>query len=521
MVKGNISTFDEAVLENSSELLVVVVQSDEELTTYSRNTLREQSCAAKTKRWLEKRSWRKYALLILVIAGSCMVIGDGVLTPPMSDVVVVIAVVILVVLFSVQHLGIDRVIWIFAPIVFIWLFLIGGVGIFNIWKYDSSVLRTFSPVYVYRFFKKGDGWTWPSLGGIMLCITGTEALFADLSQFPVLAIQIIFAAVVFPCLLLGYIGQAAYLMQNMDKVYDAFYHSIPSFHIYIPKINWILWFSALLLLLGLKINTKMEMLLVGIADIMVMLLTTFLMVLVMLIVWYCHWILVLIFTALSLIRWMGSAFDCSRMSVWHYGTVKHHQFELHSKVSIAWILGLCPSLRLVRVPGVGLVYTKLPSGVPRIFSHFITNNLSAIHYVVIFVCIKYLHVYTVSERERYLRSVRLEKLIYWPKERIGPNNFYMFHCVARYCYKYQHKDDDFEKNFFENLFRIYELEFLKNSRDVKVVHILGNQVGMAPVRGSSLYKKKMELITFILFLGSYVEKIPHECLLNVGQVIFV
>ncbi|KAL5840807.1 hypothetical protein ACOSQ4_013415 [Xanthoceras sorbifolium] len=139
--------------------------------------------------------------------------------PNMSEnVVVVIAVVILVVLFSVQHLGIDRVIWIFAPIVFIWLFLIGGVGIFNIWKYDSSVLRTFSPVYVYRFFKKGDGWTWPSLGGIMLCITGTEALFADLSQFPVLAIQIIFAAVVFPCLLLGYIGQAAYLMQNMDKI---------------------------------------------------------------------------------------------------------------------------------------------------------------------------------------------------------------------------------------------------------------------------------------------------------------
>ncbi|KAL5842870.1 hypothetical protein ACOSQ3_013473 [Xanthoceras sorbifolium] len=59
-------------------------QSNEELTTYSHNTLREQSCAAKTKRWLEKRSWRKYALLILVIAGSCMVIGDGVLTPPIS-----------------------------------------------------------------------------------------------------------------------------------------------------------------------------------------------------------------------------------------------------------------------------------------------------------------------------------------------------------------------------------------------------------------------------------------------------
>lgn len=57
--------------------------------------------------------------------------------------------------------------------------------------------------------------------------TGTEALFADLSHFPVLSIQIAFTAVVFPCLLLAYSGQAAYLMKHTDHVVGAFYHSIP------------------------------------------------------------------------------------------------------------------------------------------------------------------------------------------------------------------------------------------------------------------------------------------------------
>lgn len=83
-----------------------------------------------------------------------------------------VAVVMLVLLFTMQHHGTDKVSWLFAPIVLLWFLLIGGIGMFNIWKYDSSVLKAFSPMYVYQFFKRGgkDGWT--SLGGIMLSITG-------------------------------------------------------------------------------------------------------------------------------------------------------------------------------------------------------------------------------------------------------------------------------------------------------------------------------------------------------------
>lgn len=92
-----------------------------------------------------------------------------------TDIVVLVAVLILALLFSIQHHGIDKVGLLFAPIVLLWFLLIGGIGIFNIWKYDSGVLRAFSPVYIYRYFRRGkrDGWT--SLGGIMLSITGKSS----------------------------------------------------------------------------------------------------------------------------------------------------------------------------------------------------------------------------------------------------------------------------------------------------------------------------------------------------------
>ncbi|KAL5175064.1 Potassium transporter 11 [Glycine soja] len=724
-------------------------RTDEELTTYSRSTFHERSFAAKTKRWLEEQESAKRAILILVLVGTCMVIGDGILTPAISDhnptlnlptgdpgtiqlawvystrrmynpvsyfkrfitihyvvvlsavggikvnqprmssgVVVLVAVVILVGFFSMQHYGTDRVSWLFAPIVLLWFLLIGGIGIFNIWKYGSGVLKAFSPVYIYRYFRRGGKEGWTSLGGIMLSITGTEALFADLAHFPVSAVQLAFTLVVFPCLLLAYSGQAAYLMNNLTHSQDAFYRSIPDRiywpvfiiatlaaivasqatitatfsiikqalalgcfprvkvvytskkflgQIYVPDINWILMILCIAVTAGFEnqnqIGNAYERLLhcdlekqsfcfvwgvkaayicppiLGTAVVIVMLVTTLLMILIMILVWRCHWILVLIFTGLSLIvectyfssvlfkvdqgGWVPLAIAGAFliiMSVWHYGTVKRYEFEMHSKVSMAWILGLGPSLGLVRVPGIGLVYTELASGVPHIFSHFITN-LPAIHSVVVFVCVKYLPVYTVPEAERFL------------VKRIGPKNFHIFRCVARYGYKDLHKkDDDFEKKLFENLFtfvrlesmmegcsdsdeyslcgqqiehprggllhnngstvssnmdltmssvdsivpvrsphhmnitvrssgqtssqtEVDELEFLTICRDAGVVHILGNTVVRA--RRESRFYKKIAVDYIYAFLrkicreNCVIFNVPHESLLNVGQIFYV
>lgn len=91
-----------------------------------------------------------------------------------TGVVVLVAVVILVSLFSVQHYGTDRVGWLFAPIVFLWFLSIASIGMYNIWKHDTTVLKAFSPVYIYRYFKRGGIDRWTSLGGIMLSITGNK-----------------------------------------------------------------------------------------------------------------------------------------------------------------------------------------------------------------------------------------------------------------------------------------------------------------------------------------------------------
>ncbi|XP_050104820.1 potassium transporter 10-like [Malus sylvestris] len=509
-------------------------QTDEALTTYSRSTFGEKSFAARTRRWLEGNAFMQSRLLILVLVGSSAVIGDGILTPAISvlsavgginirhseisnEVVVLVAVVILVLLFSMQPYGTDKLCFLFAPIVLLWFLVTGGIGMFNIWKYDRRILKAFSPIYVYRFFKRGGKNGWTSLGGLMLTITGTEALFADLSHFSVPSIQLAFTVVVFPCLLLAYCGQAAYLMKNPNNVFGAFYHSIPDsiywpvfivatgaaiiasqttitatfslikqavalgcfprvkivhtsrkyrHQIYIPEINWIVMILCIAVTAGLKDQNRLGNA-TGTAVCVVMLVTTLLMIFVMILVWRCHWILVLIFTGLSLVvegtyssavllkvnqgGWVplviAAAFFIIKY-VWHYGTVKRYETEMHSKVSMAWILGLGPSLGLVRLPGIGLVYTELASGVPRIFSHFITN-LPAIHSVVVFVCVKYLPVFTVPEDERFL------------VKRIGPKNFHMFRCVVRYGYKdYHKKDDDFENKLFHNLFMFVQLESL-------------------------------------------------------------
>lgn len=91
-----------------------------------------------------------------------------------ADIVILVSVIILVGLFSLQHYGPDKVGWLFAPIVLLWFLLIGGIGIFNIFKHDKGVLRAFSPLYIFRYFRRRGKNGWISLGGIMLSITGKK-----------------------------------------------------------------------------------------------------------------------------------------------------------------------------------------------------------------------------------------------------------------------------------------------------------------------------------------------------------
>lgn len=83
-----------------------------------------------------------------------------------------IACALLVGLFVLQHRGTNKVAFLFAPIMILWLFSIATVGLYNIFKWNPSVYKALSPFYIYKFFRDTGKEGWLSLGGILLCITG-------------------------------------------------------------------------------------------------------------------------------------------------------------------------------------------------------------------------------------------------------------------------------------------------------------------------------------------------------------
>jgi KUP system potassium uptake protein len=152
------------------------------------------------------------------------------------------------------------------------------------------------------------------------------------------------------------------------------------------------------------------------------------------------------------------------MYVWHYGTRLKHTFDVQNKVSLRWIHALGPSLGIVRVPGVGLVYSELAAGVPAVFSHFVTN-LPAFHQVLVFVCVKSVPIPHVRPEERHLVG------------RIGPRDFHMYRCVVRYGYKDVLGGDESD---FENDLVLRIAEFVQ----VEAAEAAGrNSDGAASVEG--------------------------------------
>ncbi|KAL0004159.1 hypothetical protein SO802_011720 [Lithocarpus litseifolius] len=501
--------------------------ADEELSQYKKDNkkLCNTGLGSSLKSMLERHRVLQRFLLVLALIGTCMVIGDGVLTPAISVfsaisglefsmsreqhkyVEVPVACAILIGLFALQHYGTHKVGFLFAPVVLTWLFCISGIGLYNIFRWNPHVYKALSPYYMYQFLRKTQRGGWMSLGGILLCITGSEAMFADLGHFSQLSIQIAFTSVVYPALILAYMGQAAYLSMHHSAGIQVprigFYVSVPEkfrwpvlviailaavvgsqaiitgtfsiikqcsalgcfpkvklvhtsskIHgqIYIPEINWILMLLCLAVTIGFR-DTKRMGNASGLAVITVMLVTTCLMSLVIVLCWHQSVLLAFCFIVFfgtiealyfsaSLIKFREGAWVPIAlafvflivMHVWHYGTLKRYEFDVQNKVSINWLLNLGPSLGIVRVNGIGVIHTELVSGIPAIFSHFVTN-LPAFHQVLVFVCIKSVPIPHVRPEERFLVG------------RIGPKEYRIYRCIVRYGYRDVHKDDmEFEKD---------------------------------------------------------------------------
>ncbi|OAY25397.1 probable potassium transporter 17 isoform X2 [Manihot esculenta] len=183
-------------------------------------------------------------LLFIAMLGTCMLIGDGILTPAISvlsamdgirapfpavkkSLVEALSAIVLVVLFLLQKFGTSRVSFLFSPIMGAWTLCTPLVGIYSIIRHYPSIFKAISPHYIVNYFWRNGKNGWLSLGGTILCITGSEAMFADLGHFNRTSIQLAFLFTIYPSLVLTYAGQTAYLIRNPNDHKDGFYKFIP------------------------------------------------------------------------------------------------------------------------------------------------------------------------------------------------------------------------------------------------------------------------------------------------------
>ncbi|KAF7819326.1 potassium transporter 4 [Senna tora] len=363
------------------------------------------------KKFMEKHRNFREGLLIVVLFGACMVIGDGVLTPAVS------------VLASVSGLKVKK----------------------------ATQELLFWPVFVTA---------------ILAAIVGSQAVITA-------TFSIIKQCHAFGCF-------------PRVKVVHTSNHVCGQ--IYIPEANWILMILTLASTIGFQDTTLIGNA-YGFVFVTVTFVTTFLMALVIVFVWkksillatlflLFFWAIEGLYLSAVLMKvpqggWVPLGLSCFFlivMYVWHYGSAQKYRFDLENKASLKWVLGLGPTLGIVRVPGIGLIYSELATGVPAIFSHFVTN-LPAFHKVLVFVCVKSLPVPHVSPKERF-HIVR-----------VCPRPYRMYRCVVRYGYKdNQRNDGDFENHLTQSIVQFIlteamELQFtscVNSSHDGEITTLSGS-----------------------------------------------
>ena len=182
-------------------------------------------------------------MFILGVIGAAMFLGDFVITPAISvlsaveglklatpafaDYVVPLTVVILVVLFAVQSRGTARVAALFGPMMVVWFVAIAIAGAMHI-SDDPQVLLAINPLYAHQFsVEPRHDRRWSRSAPCSWCVTGGEALYADLGHFGRKPIQIAWLCLVLPALLLNYFGQGALVLANPTAIENPFYRLVP------------------------------------------------------------------------------------------------------------------------------------------------------------------------------------------------------------------------------------------------------------------------------------------------------
>ena len=184
----------------------------------------------------------RHNLLLVGIFGTCLFYGDGVITPAISVLsaveglevvsptfkryVIPLTLIILFALFVVQKQGTGGIGKLFGPITLVWFAVIASLGVYHIAAHPE-ILWAISPHFAIMFIVNEPGVTFLILGAVVLCVTGGEALYADMGHFGKKPIRVAWFAVVMPSLTLNYFGQGALLLDNPDAVANPFFIMAP------------------------------------------------------------------------------------------------------------------------------------------------------------------------------------------------------------------------------------------------------------------------------------------------------
>ena len=184
----------------------------------------------------------RHVLLVVGIFGTSLFYGDGVITPAISVLsaveglevvsphfshyVIPITLVVLFCLFAVQKRGTAGIGKFFGPVTLAWFAAIAVLGVWQI-LHHPEIVKALNPWYALKFIWDNPGTSFILLGAMVLCVTGAEALYADLGHFGKKPIRIAWFSVVMPALTLNYLGQGALLLENPEAVKNPFFMMAP------------------------------------------------------------------------------------------------------------------------------------------------------------------------------------------------------------------------------------------------------------------------------------------------------
>lgn len=392
-------------------------------------------------------------LMLLGLVGVGLFIGDAVITPAISVLsaveglqvitpelapfVLPITLTVLVILFGAQHYGTAGIGRLFGPIMLIWFGVLAALGAYEIAQ-NPAILQAVNPLYALDFMVSRPGVAFITLGAVVLCVTGTEALYADMGHFGRGAIQLAWGSLVMPALLLNYFGQGALLLRNPAAIENPFYLLAPSWLAfpllilatlatviasqavisgtysvvrqaillgYLPLVNWLLLGGIVIVILWFQSSSNLAAA-YGIAVTGTMALTTLLLMVVAARRWkWSRWLIALICAPLLLVDvtffaanttkflaggWLPILFALLAiivMTTWKRGRELVLDKLEHKSLALKGFVDNMLAHPPLQVPGTAVFLSKSVQVVPHAMLHNLKHN-KILHERVIFLTVQ-------------------------------------------------------------------------------------------------------------------------------------